>query len=197
MRGGERVLEALCELCPDADIFTLYHRRGSVAATIERHHIETSFVQWLPLSATHYRRYLPFFPLAVEHFDLDPYDLVISSSHCVAKAVVPPGRTRHLCYCHTPMRYAWDQFDAYFGPARVGRLTSRWVYRPMLARLARWDKATVPRVHRFVANSANVAARIRRYYSREATIVYPPVATRSSSIPPTFHPVPTISLCRH
>ena len=115
--------------------------------------------------------------MAIEQFDLDPYDLVISSSHCAAKAVVPPGRARHLCYCHSPMRYAWDQFDAYFGPARVGRLASRWVYRPLMARLARWDAATAARVHRFVANSAHVAARIRRYYNREATIVYPPVDT--------------------
>jgi glycosyltransferase involved in cell wall biosynthesis len=177
MRGGERVLEALCDLYPDADIFTLYHRRGSVSAKIERHRIRTSFVQRLPLAGSHYRQYLPLFPMAVEQFDLDPYDLVISSSHCAAKAVVPPGRARHLCYCHSPMRYAWDQFDAYFGPARAGRLASRWVYRPVLARLARWDASTAARVHRFVANSAHVAGRIRRYYSRVATIVPPPVDT--------------------
>ncbi len=177
MRGGERVLEALCELYPDADIFTLCHVRGSVSPAIERHRIETSFVQRLPRAATYYRQYLPLFPLAVEQFDLDPYDLVISSSHCAAKAAVPAGRARHLCYCHSPMRYAWDQFDAYFGPARVGRLAHRWVYRPLMARIARWDAATASRVHRFVANSAHVAARIRRYYNREATIVYPPVDT--------------------
>ena len=177
MRGGERVLEALCELCPDADIFTLYHRRGSVSPAIERHRIATSFVQRLPFARAYYRQYLPLFPLAIEQFDLDPYDLVISSSHCAAKAVVPAGRARHLTYCHSPMRYAWDQFDAYFGPARVGPLASRWVYRPIMARLARWDAATASRVDRFVANSAHVAARIRRYYNREATVVYPPVDT--------------------
>ena len=177
MRGGERVLEALCELHPDADIFTLCHVRGSVSAAIERHRIETSFVQRLPLASAYYRQYLPLFPLAIEQFDLDPYELVISSSHCAAKAVVSPGRARHICYCHSPMRYAWDQFEAYFGPARVGRFAHRWVYRPMMARLARWDVATATRVDRFVANSAHVAARIRRYYSREATIVYPPVDT--------------------
>ena len=110
-------------------------------------------MQRLPLASTHYRQYLPLFPIAIEQFDLDAYDLVISSSHCAAKAVVAPGRARHLCYCHSPMRYAWDQFDAYFGPARVGPLASRWLYRPVLARLARWDAATAPRVHRFVANS--------------------------------------------
>ena len=177
MRGGERVLEALCGMYPDADIFTLYHRRGSVSAGIERHRIRTSFVQRLPLAGTYYRQYLPLFPMAVEQFDLDPYDLVISSSHCAAKAVVPSGRARHLCYCHSPMRYAWEQFDAYFGPARTGRLASRWFYRPLLARLARWDASTATRVHRFVANSTHVADRIRRYYNRVATVVYPPVDT--------------------
>ncbi len=177
MRGGERVLESLCDLYPDADIFTLYHRRGSVSSSIERHRIRTSFVQRLPLASSLYRHYLPLFPMAVEQFDLDPYDLVISSSHCAAKAAVPSGRARHLCYCHSPMRYAWDQFDAYFGPARAGRLASRWVYKPALARLARWDRSTTTRVHRFVANSAHVAGRIRRYYNRVATIVHPPVDT--------------------
>ncbi|HEY6362427.1 MAG TPA: hypothetical protein VIX63_15045, partial [Vicinamibacterales bacterium] len=139
MRGGEKVLDALCELHPGADIFTLLHTRGSVSVSIERHRIATSFVQWLPFARTKYRSYLPLFPMAVEQFDLDPYDLVISSSHCVAKAVVPPGRARHICYCHSPMRYAWDQFEAYFGPARTGAIASRWFYRPMLARMARWD----------------------------------------------------------
>jgi glycosyltransferase involved in cell wall biosynthesis len=177
MRGGEKVLEVVCALYPDADIHTLFHWRGSVSPTIERHRIHTSFLQHLPLARTQYRRFLPLFPFAVERFDLDGYDLVISSSHCAAKGVVPPGRSRHVCYCHSPMRYAWDQFDAYFGPARVGAIASRWVYRPVLARLARWDAATAGRVHRFVANSRHVAERIRRYYNREATIVYPPVDT--------------------
>ena len=177
MRGGEKVLDALCELYPDADIFTLVHARGSVSDTIERHRISTSLVQRLPFARTQYRRYLPLFPAAIEQFDLDPYDLVISSSHCAAKAVVTAGRARHICYCHSPMRYAWDQFDAYFGPDRVGALASRWVYRPMLAKLARWDAATAPRVGRFVANSRHVAGRIRRYYNREAAVVYPPVDT--------------------
>src|SRR6185503_2266779 len=177
MRGGEKVLEVVCGLYPDADIHTLFHWRGSVSAAIERHRIHTSFLQHMPLARSHYRRYLPLFPTAIEQFDLDPYDLVISSSHCAAKAVVAAGRARHICYCHSPMRYAWDQFDAYFGPKRVGAFASRWLYRPMLQRLARWDAATASRVGRFVSNSRYVAGRIRRYYNREATIVYPPVDT--------------------
>jgi glycosyltransferase involved in cell wall biosynthesis len=177
MRGGEKVLEVICGLYPDADIHTLFHWPGSVSDTIERHRIHPSFLQYMPLARSHYRRYLPLFPFAIERFDLDDCDLVISSSHCAAKSVVPPGRARHVCYCHSPMRYAWDQFDAYFGPDRVGAVASRWLYRPVLARLAAWDAATAHRVHRFIANSAHVAARIRRYYNREATIVYPPVDT--------------------
>jgi glycosyltransferase involved in cell wall biosynthesis len=177
MRGGEKVLEALCEIYPDADVFTLLHVPGSVAASIERHRIRTSFVQRLPASATKYRWYLPLFPAAVEQFDLDGYDLVISSSHCAVKAVTPRGGARHISYSHSPMRYAWDQFDAYFGPARVGATASRWIYRPLLSRLARWDAATAHRVHRFISNSNHVARRIRRYYNRQATTVYPPVDT--------------------
>jgi len=187
MRGGEKVLEVLCELFPDADLFTLVHRRGSVSASIEGRRVTTSFVQRLPLAATRYRSYLPLFPFAIEQFAFDGYDLVVSSSHCAAKAVVVPGRTRHIAYCHSPMRYAWDQFEEYFGAARVGARMSRWVYRPLLARLARWDAATAPRVHRFVANSRHVAGRIHRYYNRASTVVYPPVDTNF------FHPSPAVA----
>jgi glycosyltransferase involved in cell wall biosynthesis len=177
MRGGEQVLEVLCELNPDADIFTLFHQRGSVSPRIEQHRIQTSWLQHLPFAKRHYRRYLPLFPSGIERFDLSPYDFVISSSHSVAKAIIPRPGVRHLCYCHSPMRYAWDQFDAYFGADRVGQTASRWVYRPIMNRLARWDAATAGRVHRFVANSRHVAARIARYYNRRASVVHPPVDT--------------------
>ena len=190
MRGGEKVLEVLCELHPDADILTLLHLPGTVSGTIERHRIHTSIVQRLPFAASQYRKYIPLFPFVIEQFDLDGYDLVVSSSHCVAKSVVPPGRARHLCYCFSPMRYAWDQFDAYFGPARVGPVASRWFYRPVMARLARWDAATAARADRFAAISQYVAGRIRRYYNREASIVYPPVDTafyRPADVPPESH----------
>jgi glycosyltransferase involved in cell wall biosynthesis len=183
MRGGEKVLEAIAELCPGATIHTLLHVRGSVSERLERHPGKRSFVQWLPSSARHYRQYLPLFPTAIEQFDFDPYDLVISSSHCAAKSVVVPGRARHVCYCHSPMRYAWDQFPAYFGPDRVGRVASS-VLRPVMAGLARWDAATSSRVHRFLANSQYVAGRIRRYYNRGSIVVYPPVDTEY------FHPSP-------
>jgi len=176
MRGGEKVLEAIAEIYPQADIFTLVHVKGSVSPTIESRRIRSSFVQRLPAAGRFYRHYLPLFPIAIEQFDFRGYDLIISSSHCAAKAAIPPPGARHLCYCHSPMRYAWDQFAAYFGAARAGR-AGEALYRPVLAWLARWDASTASRVHRFVANSAFVARRVARYYARRADVVYPPVDT--------------------
>jgi glycosyltransferase involved in cell wall biosynthesis len=176
MRGGEKVLEAICELYPDATLFTLVHVPGSVSPRIERHRIRRSPVQWLPRAGQMYRQYLPLFPTAVELFDLDRYDLVVSSSHCAVKSVIRGSAATHVCYCHSPMRYAWDQFGAYFGPEQVGPVKSR-LLRPVMARLARWDAATATRVDRFVANSRYVAGRIRRYYNRGSAVVYPPVDT--------------------
>jgi glycosyltransferase involved in cell wall biosynthesis len=176
MRGGERALLAFCELFPDADLFTLVQVPGATDPIIERRRVRTSPIQWLPLPGRLYRHYLPLFPIAIEQFDLDRYDLVLSTSHCAAKSVVVPGRTRHLCYCLTPMRYAWDQFDAYFGPERVGRWGNR-LMRPLMAGMARWDRATEGRVHRYLAISQYVARRIGLYYNRQSTIVYPPVET--------------------
>src|SRR5205823_2072691 len=118
----------------------------------------------------------PLFPALVERFDLTPFDLVVSTSHCVVKSVLVRPPAVHICYCHTPMRYAWDQFDAYFGPERIGGAPS-WVMREAMTRLARWDRDTADRAHRYVTNSQHVAGRIRRYYNREATVVYPPVDT--------------------
>jgi glycosyltransferase involved in cell wall biosynthesis len=176
MRGGEKVLAAVCRRFPDADLLTLVHARGSVTADIEARRVRTSMVQHLPRATRWYRQYLPVFPVAIEAFDLDEADLVISTSHCAAKAVVPTGRAVHLCYCHSPMRYAWDQFPHYFGPDRIGPLASRMA-RPVLAGLARWDRRTAHRVDRFLANSQYVAGRIARYYNRQASVVYPPVDT--------------------
>jgi glycosyltransferase involved in cell wall biosynthesis len=184
MRGGERALEVLCERFPDAELFSLVHVRGSTSPAIERLRPHTSFIQRLPFASRLYRHYLPLFPTAVEQFDLDRFDVVVSMSHCCVKSVVRSGRAVHLCYCLTPMRYAWDQFDAYFGPDRVGALASR-AMRPVMARLARWDRSTAGRVDRYVAISHYVAGRIRRYYNREASVVYPPVDTTF------FHPGPS------
>ncbi len=176
MRGGERALLAFCEMFPDADLFTLVQVPGATDPIIERRRVRTSPIQRLPFAGRLYRHYLPLFPIAIEQFDLDGYDLVLSTSHCAAKSVVVAGHTRHLCYCLTPMRYAWDQFDAYFGPERVGERCSR-VMRPVMAAMARWDRATEGRVHRYLAISQYVARRIALYYNRQSSIVYPPVET--------------------
>ena len=186
MRGGERTLEAICDLCPGAERFSLLHVPFSVSTTIESRPIHTSFIQHLPFSSKFYRFMLPLFPAAVEQFDLDEFDVIISTSHCVAKSVIPTGRASHLNYCFTPMRYAWDQFDAYFGPERVGPALSQ-ALRWWLSAMARWDASTAGRVQRYVAISQYVASRIRRYYNRTASVVYPPVDTvffRPSGEPP-------------
>lgn len=176
MRGGEKALEVLCQLFPDADLLTLVHVPGRVSDTIARHRIRPSLVQHLPGVARFYRNYLPLFPFAIEQFDLDDTDLIVSSSHCAAKAVVGRPGARHVCYCYTPMRYAWDQFEHYFGVERVGAVANA-LARPVLASLARWDRRTAGRVDRYVAISHYVAGRIRRYYNRRASVVYPPVDT--------------------
>jgi glycosyltransferase involved in cell wall biosynthesis len=176
MRGGEKVLLSLARLFPEAPIFTLLHVRGSVHPELEDREIHTSFVQHLPGVARRYRHYLPLFPSAAERFDLRGFDLVLSSSHCVAKGVRPGPGAVHLCYCHTPMRYVWDRYDDYFGPGRIG-LLGRLAVPLVAARLRAWDVASARRVHRFAANSAYVGDRIRRYYGRQAEVIPPPVDT--------------------
>jgi glycosyltransferase involved in cell wall biosynthesis len=174
MRGGEKVLEVVADCFPGAPIFTLFHFRGSVSPALESHPVVTSFLQRWPGVRRHYRRYLPLFPAAIEDFDLSGYDLIVSTSHCVAKGAIPAPGAKHLCYCHTPMRYAWDQEHAYF-PRRRGAAAR--VRGMVLSRLRAWDAASAPRVDRFAANSRFVAARIRRYYGREAAVLPPPVDT--------------------
>jgi glycosyltransferase involved in cell wall biosynthesis len=147
-----------------------------VAPEIEAREIRTTFVQWLPGVEKRYRHYLPLFPAAAAAIDLEAYDLVVSSSHCVAKGVRPRAGALHLCYCHTPMRYVWDRYDDYFGPGRVSGLAARLIP-PVAEGLRAWDVATTGRVSRYVANSAYVAGRIRRYYGREAEVIPPPVDT--------------------
>ncbi len=172
MRGGEKVLAELARLYPEAPIYTLFHFPGTVGADLERHPIHASFLQRAPGVRRHYRRYLPLFPAAIEDFDLSGFDLVISSSHCVAKGIVPPAGGLHLCYCHSPMRYAWDQEHAYFPRRRGARARLRGL---ALSALRAWDAAAAARVDRFVANSHFVAGRIRAFYGREAAVVPPPV----------------------
>jgi glycosyltransferase involved in cell wall biosynthesis len=184
MRGGEKVLEALCGLFPDADVYTLLHVPGSVSPVIESHTIKTSFIQKLPFAPSRYRSYLPLFPAAIEQFDLRGYDLVLSSSHCAAKGVIPPPDAFHLCYCHTPMRYVWDMYADYFGPGKIKGASKMLI--PFFANALRtWDAANSVRVDRFVANSAHVQSRILKYYGRKADVVHPPVETRHTRLSET------------
>jgi len=173
MRGGENCLEAFCQMFPGADIYTLIHIPGSVSQEIEKHKIYTSFIQRMPGARRRYRWHLPMMPRAIESFELKGYDLVLSSSHCVAKGVRPNG-TPHLCYCHTPMRYAWDMYGHYFNRERYSWPTL-FAIEKIMPGLRRWDVSTVSRVDRFVANSLNVAERIKRIYGAESDVVYPPV----------------------
>ena len=173
-RGGEAVLEALCRMLPEADLFTLFYDPRRVSAEIRAQKIRASFLN--PLRRW-YRSLLPLMPLALEQFDLTGYDLVISSESGPAKGVLAPSTARHVCYCHTPMRYLWDQYPAY-----LREWTPAWK-RPLMAPLANylrlWDYASAQRVDEFAANSANVARRIRRCYRRDAAVIHPPVNIES------------------
>ena len=174
MRGGEKCLEVLCEMYPAAPIHTLVAFPEAVSDTIAAHEIHSSFLQRIPGIRERYRHFLPLYPLAVERLDLGDAELVISSSHAVAKGVhVPPGAL-HISYVHTPMRYIWDMFDQYFNPETVGALKLALI-RLIAARLQRWDVRTTARVHHFIANSRHVAERIQRIYGRPSTVIHPPV----------------------
>ena len=172
MRGGEKVLESLCRRWPDAPLYTLLHRRGSVSPAIERRPIHTSVLQWLPGVERYYRYLLPVMPWAA-NWRLPACDLVFSSSHCVAKGVQAPAGVPHLCYCHTPMRYAWHMKDAYFG----GRGPKQWLIDRLLSRLRDWDRRTAANVTHFIANSQVVRRRIRECYGRDSVVIHPPVDT--------------------
>jgi glycosyltransferase involved in cell wall biosynthesis len=174
MRGGEKVLEVLCELFPNATLFTLLHNRGAMSPTVERMKIQTSFIDRLPFKAQHYRNYLPLMPIAIESMDLSGFDLILSTSHAVAKGAIPRNGATHICYCFTPMRYVWDQYDEYFGKGKAG-LATRLAMKLVAPYLRTWDVNSCSRVHHFIADSHHVAERIRRYYARSADVLHAPV----------------------
>ncbi len=185
-RGGEKVLEVLAEIFPSAPIYTLFHFPGSQIPEIEKRTIRTSFLQGMPFIHRHYRHYLPLYPLAAELFDLQSFDLVVSSSHCAAKGIIPSPEALHVSYIHSPVRYAWNQYFAYFGPGKLG-FPSRYVVPTLIHRLRNWDVVSSARVDRFIANSKAVAGRIEKYYRRPAEVVHPPVDTEFF-IPPAVEP---------
>jgi len=169
MRGGEAVLEGILDALPGAELFTLFHFPGSVSPKIESRRIHTSFLQPIARRVRDYRKLLPLFPRAVRELDLRDFDVIVSSSHCVAKSVQARGKP-HLCYCHTPMRYVWDRFDDYFPKSKpVARAAAKVV----AARLRGWDARTASEVTQFLANSEFVRKRISDYYHRDAEVVHP------------------------
>jgi len=174
-RGGEKVLDALCRLLPEADIFTLFCDPATLSEEVRKHRIITSFLNRLRRG---YRSLLPLMPMALESFDLRGYDLVVSSESGPAKGVITSSTTRHICYCHTPMRYLWDLYPAY----RNEWTHSRWkraAMAPVSNYLRIWDYSTAARVDRFIANSDNVRGRIWKTYRRESDVVHPPVDVTS------------------
>jgi glycosyltransferase involved in cell wall biosynthesis len=182
MRGGEKCLEVLCRRWPDAPLFTLLHRPGSVSPAIEARGPRTSFLQHLPGVERYYRPLLPLMPAAVESWRLPRCEMVVSLSHCVAKGVRPPRGVPHVCYCFTPMRYAWHMRESYLA-GRFGGLKARAV-EYLLGLLRDWDRRSAARVSHFIAISQAVRRRIAECYGRTSTVIYPPVDTDF------YHPAP-------
>ncbi len=173
MRGGEKVLESLCRMFPQADLFTHVADPAQLSSTLTRHSITETRIARLPFARRLYQNYLPLMPRALEELDLSGYDLVISSEAGPAKGVIAPPDAAHLCYCHSPMRYLWDQYHTY-------REGAGWLTRQVMPHVAhalrQWDVTSAARVDRFAANSTFVAQRIGKYWRREADVVHPPVA---------------------
>lgn len=172
--GAEKVLKEIIELYPNADIFSLvdFLSDEDRAIILNGKFAKTSFIQKLPFSKTHFRNYLPLFPKAIEGLDVSSYDLIISSSWAVAKGVTKAKEQRHICYCHTPIRYAWDLYDEYMVNIKQPK---KFLVEQTLKYIREWDLATVDRVDFFIANSKFVQERIKRIYKKEAMVIYPPV----------------------
>ena len=187
MRGGERVLESLCRLYPRAPVFTLRYERRAVSATIAAQDVRTAFTdllaRYLPLGSAGFRMLLPLFPKAIESLPLAEFDLIISSSHAVAKGAIAAPGALHLSYVHSPMRYIWEAADDY-APAVPGGPLGRAAFAALSRRLRRWDVASTKRVHAMAANSVYTQARIRRVYGRDSQVIEPPVdAARFARVP--------------
>jgi len=174
--GAEKVLKAIYEIYPNSDIFTLVKNEDNLKNTLlENANIKTSFIQKLPFAKTKYRNYLPFFPLAIEQFDVSDYDIVISSSHAVAKGILTNANQLHISYVHTPIRYAWDLYAHYLKEANLDKSLKGWIARYFLHKIRIWDYTTANRPDYYIANSKYIARRIKKVYNKEAEVIYPPV----------------------
>jgi len=170
MRGGEKVLEHISDVFPDAPIFSLHGEKEKLSDKLRKKEIHFSFIQKLPLKNKYYRYYFPFFPFAIESFDFSKYDLAISTSHCVAKGIKTHKNLCHISYCFTPVRYIWEFEDEYFGSNKLKKA----LIKPFLKFMKHWDKTTSKRVFKFITISETVKKRIKKIYNRESTIIYPP-----------------------
>lgn len=175
--GSEKCVESFVKLYPDADIFALvdYLDKEKRDIILNGKNVNTSFIQKLPFSQKKYRSYLPFFPLAIEQLDISKYDIILSSSHAVAKGVLTNANQMHVCYCHTPIRYAWDLYFQYLKDSNLTSGVKSWVAKYFLHKIRIWDFTTANRVDHFIANSKYIARRIKKVYNREAEVIYPPV----------------------
>lgn len=179
MRGGEKVVEALCEMYPQADIYTHVYVPEMMSDRIRQHRVFPTFINALPRAPRNYKTYLPLMPLALEQLDLSGYDLIISSESGPAKGIIAPPNAVHVCYCHTPMRYIWNMYHEY----RKGAGFAARMLMPALTHYLRmWDVSSAARVDSFVANSSTVAARINRYYGADSVVIHPPVDTGAFSL---------------
>lgn len=175
--GSENVLQEIHRLLPSPICTLVTDPKKMIGSYFQDLDIQTSFIQKLPFAKTKHRNYLPLFPLAIEHFDLHKYDLILSSSHCVAKGVITHPEQLHICYCHTPVRYAWDLMHSYLKEAKLDRGVKGMLTRLTLQYLRTWDVHSSHRVDHFIANSQFVAARIKKFYRRKSVVIYPPVNT--------------------
>ncbi|MAF20517.1 MAG: glycosyl transferase [Parcubacteria group bacterium] len=174
--GGERVLEAFCQIFPRAPIYTLLYDKIKTGSAFEGREIKTSFLQKVPLVKSHHRPFLMLMPLAIEQFDLSQYDLVLSDSHSYSKGVITSTNTFHICYCHTPIRYAWDDSHKYIEEFGYSNLVKKTI--PFFMSYIRvWDEQAAQRVDKFIANSDFVAQRIEKYYRQSVSVIHPPVKT--------------------
>jgi glycosyltransferase involved in cell wall biosynthesis len=172
MRGGEKVLEELLDIFPESDIYTLFLERENISEKIKSHKIFPSSLNKYSFVRKRYKNFLPLFPAAIEEFNLKDYEIIISSSHCVAKGIIPHPGTLHISYIHSPMRYIWDRYYAYFGKTKGFK---KFYIKRHMSRLRTWDVSSSSRVDYFIANSTFIQNRIHRYYRRNADVVHPPV----------------------
>ena len=181
--GAERVLEQILKLFPEADLYSLVDFLPDNQRDFIMHKkVHTSFIQNLPLARQKYRSYLPFMPKAIESFDMSGYDLIISSSHCVAKGVVTNSNQMHICYIHTPVRYAWDLEDQYLQEAGLDKGMKGIIAKQILRYIRNWDAKTANRVNYYVANSQYIRERVKKHYHRDASVIYPPVAVNDFTL---------------